>query len=138
MAEEEAQRRAAQAERDQQAAEEKAAEDKEKAVQDAELEMENQQKANDQKNAIELENQGNELMASGQYEHAITFYRTAQAIYYRLELFELASGIERKIEAAQAGIKALEAASAKEQAAALQERKNEKQTGSGFQEENRS
>lgn len=138
LAEEEAGRRAAQAERDQQAAEEKAAEDKEKAVQDAELELENQQKANDQKNAIELENQGNELMASGQYEHAITFYRTAQAIYYRLELFELASGIERKMEAAQAGIEALEAASAAEQAAALQERKNEKQTGPGSQEENRS
>ena len=68
--------------------------------------MENQQKANDQQNAIELENKGNELLAEGKYENAITFYQTAQAIYVRLELPELADGINGKIAAARAGIEA--------------------------------
>lgn len=72
----------------------------------AKKELENQQKANDQQNAIELENKGNELVAEGQYESAITFYQTAQAIYVRLELAELADGINGKIAVAKAGIEA--------------------------------
>lgn len=79
---------------------------KQQAESEARRELENQQKANDQQNAVELENKGNELMAQGQYESAITFYQTAQAIYIRLELQELADGINHKIEAARAGIKA--------------------------------
>jgi len=80
-----------------------AAAEKEKETLAAALELENLQKANDQKNAIELENQGNELLAEGKYDSAITFYRTAQAIYYRLELADLGDNIESKIKAAQAG-----------------------------------
>lgn len=72
----------------------------------AKKELENQQKANDQQNAIELENKGNELLAEGKFESAITFYQTAQAIYVRLELPELADGINGKIAAAKAGIEA--------------------------------
>lgn len=79
---------------------------KEQAESEASRELENQQKANDQQNAVELENKGNELMAQGMYESAITFYQTAQAIYIRLELPELADGLNRKIEAARAGIEA--------------------------------
>ncbi len=82
--------------------------------------MDNEQRANDQQNAIELENKGNELLAEGSYESAITFYQAAQAIYNRLELTELADGIEPKIAAAQAGIVAREAKAA-EFAAAAQE-----------------
>lgn len=119
QAAEEADKKEAQAERDQQAAAQKAAEDKEKAEKDAELELENQQKANDQKNAIELENKGNELMASEQYEHAMTFYRTAQAIYHRLELYDLANGLELKMEAVQAGIEAKEETAAMERMEAV-------------------
>lgn len=74
---------------------------------EAALELENQQKANDQQNAIALENQGNMLMAQGKYESAITFYQTAQAIYKRLELPDLADHLNPKIEAAQAGIDAI-------------------------------
>lgn len=73
---------------------------------EAKTKLENQQNANDQQNAIELENKGNELLAEGKYESAITFYQTAQAIYVRLELPELADGINRKIAAARAGIEA--------------------------------
>jgi len=79
---------------------------RQQAESEASQELENQQKANDQENAIELENKGNELMAQGQYENAITFYQTAQAIYVRLELPELADGINGKIAAARAGIEA--------------------------------
>lgn len=89
-----------------QAAEEKAQTDKELESQKAQEELDNQQKANDQKNAIDLENQGNQLMADGKYESAITYYRTAQAIYTRLELVELADALNDKIAAAQAGITA--------------------------------
>lgn len=71
--------------------------------------LDNEQRANDQQNAIDLENQGNELLAEGSYESAITFYLAAQAIYNRLELAEMADGIEPKIAAAQAGIAAREA-----------------------------
>ncbi len=71
--------------------------------------LDNEQRANDQQNAIDLENQGNELLAEGSYESAITFYLAAQAIYNRLELTEMADGIEPKIAAAQAGIAAREA-----------------------------
>lgn len=68
--------------------------------------LENEKKANDQKNAIDLENQGNQLLADGSYESAITFYQAAQAIYNRLELSELAEAINQKIAAANAGIAA--------------------------------
>lgn len=71
--------------------------------------LDNEQKLNDQQNAINMENQGNELLAQGSYENAITFYRAAQASYKQLGLTELAEGIEKKIEAAQAGIAAREA-----------------------------
>ena len=81
-------------------------ENEESAEEEAKKELENQQKANDQQNAIELENKGNELLAEGKYESAITFYQTAQAIYVRLELPELADGINGKIAAARAGIEA--------------------------------
>ena len=49
-------------------------------------------------------------MAEGKYENAITFYQTAQAIYVRLELAELADGINGKIAAARAGIEAVKQA----------------------------
>ena len=88
--------------------EETAAEETEKQQQEekAALEMENQQKAKDQQNAIDLENQGNMLFAQGKYESAITFYQTAQAIYRRLELDELADNLNPKIDAARAGLNA--------------------------------
>ncbi len=72
--------------------------------------LDNEQKVNDQQNAIDLENKGNELLAEGNYESAITFYQTAKALYNRLNLTDLAEGIDLKIEAAQAGIVAGEAA----------------------------
>jgi Serine/threonine protein phosphatase len=103
MEEAEAAIREAQTKRDQQEAEQKAEKEKEKEAQAEEQEIENQQKANDKKNAIDLENKGNDLLANEQYEYAITFYRTAQAIYYRLGLTELADAIGEKIEAAKAG-----------------------------------
>lgn len=80
-----------------------------KESEEAQLELENQQKLNDQKNAIDLENKGNELLADGQYESAITYYRTAQSIYTRLELYQLADALNDKIRAANAGITAEEA-----------------------------
>lgn len=89
-----------------QAAEQKAQADKEQESQKAQEELDNQQRANDQKNAIDLENQGNKLFADGKYESAITYYRTAQAIYTRLELVELADALNDKIAAAQAGVAA--------------------------------
>ena len=67
-------------------------------------ELDNQQKANDQQNAIELENQGNSLLAQGQYESAVTFYQTAQSIYRRVELSDPADNLNPKIEAARAGM----------------------------------
>ena len=80
--------------------------EKQQQAEEAALEMENQQKANDQQNAIDLENQGNMLFAQGKYESAITFYQTAQAIYRRLELDELADNLNPKIDAARAGMNA--------------------------------
>lgn len=80
--------------------------EKQQQEEEAALEMENQQKANDQQNAIDLENQGNMLFAQGKYESAITFYQTAQAIYRRLELDELADNLNPKIDAARAGMNA--------------------------------
>lgn len=80
--------------------------EKQQQEEEAALEMENQQKANDQQNAIDLENQGNMLFAKGKYESAITFYQTAQAIYRRLELDELADNLNPKIDAARAGMNA--------------------------------
>lgn len=71
--------------------------------------LENEQKTNDRQNAIDMENQGNELLAQGSYESAITFYRVAQATYDQLDLAGLAEGIDNKIAAAEAGIAAREA-----------------------------
>ncbi|WP_367565197.1 hypothetical protein [Lacrimispora sp.] len=88
-----------------------------KESEEAQLELENQQKLNDQKNAIDLENKGNELLADGQYESAITYYRTAQSIYTRLELYELADGLNDKIRAANAGITAARQKKGSEEAA---------------------
>ncbi|MBD5540332.1 MAG: hypothetical protein HDR00_12270 [Lachnospiraceae bacterium] len=82
--------------------------------------LDNEQRTNDQQNAIDLENKGNELLAEGSYESAITFYQAAQTIYRRLEMTEMADGIEPKIAAAQAGIAARDAR-AEESAAAEQE-----------------
>lgn len=86
----------------------------------ASRELDNKQRANDQQNAIELENKGNELLAEGSYESAITFYQAAQSIYDRLDMKEMAAGIKPKIAAAQAGIDARDARAA-EIAAAGQE-----------------
>lgn len=83
--------------------------------------LDNEQRSNDQQNAIELENRGNELLAEGSYESAITFYQAAQALYHRLELTELAEGINPKIAAAQAGITAREARAAELTAAAQEQ-----------------
>jgi len=66
-------------------------------------EIEEQQNTNDLKSAIELENQGNELITKQEYENAITFYRTAQSIYYRLGYSDLGNRLDEKIEAAKAG-----------------------------------
>ena len=86
--------------------------------------MDNEQRTNDQQNAIDLENKGNELLAEGSYESAITFYEAARSIYGRLEMTEMAEGIKPKIAAAQAGIAAREAREA-ELAAAGQEGEEE-------------
>ncbi|WP_394522850.1 PP2C family protein-serine/threonine phosphatase [Lacrimispora sp. JR3] len=82
-----------------------AEEEKAKKEEEEQLELENKQKLNDQKNAIELENKANELLAEGKYESAVTYYQTAQAIYVRLEMTELADGINGKIKAAKTAIK---------------------------------
>lgn len=82
-----------------------AEEDKAKKEEEDKRELENQQKLNDQKNAIDLENKANELFADGKYDSAITHYQTAQAIYIRLEMTELADGINGKIKAAKAALK---------------------------------
>lgn len=74
---------------------------------EAALALENQQKANDQQNAIDLENQGNTLFSQEQYANAITFYQTAQSIYNRLGLVDLAENLTPKIEAAKAGMEAI-------------------------------
>lgn len=89
---------------------------KQQAEEEADQELENQQRANDRQSAIELENQGNELLAAGEYESAITFYQTAQAIYIRLELPIPADAINGKIDAARAGIAAAAAQKAAEAA----------------------
>lgn len=125
---EEAAKKEAQAQRDEQAAEEQAEVEKEKESQAAEKELEEQQKVNDQKNAIDLVNKGNDLMADEQYEYAITFYRTAQTIYYRLELNDMGDMIGEKIMAAQAGSNAQK--EAKAAASAVSEtQKNEEGPG---------
>lgn len=82
-----------------------AEEEKIKKEEEEKRELENQQKLNDQKNAIDLENKGNELLAEEKYESAITYYQTARTIYIRLEMYELADGINDKITSAKAGIK---------------------------------
>ncbi len=86
-------------------------------------ELINQQIKNDIQNAIDLENKGNELLAEGQYESAITFYQTAKAIYTRVELKELAKAIDEKVKAAKAGIVAEEAKKAEEARKAKEETK---------------
>lgn len=98
---------------------------KQQAESEASQELENLQKVNDQQNAIELENKGNELLAEGQYQNAITFYQTAQAIYIRLELPSLADGINGKIMAARAGMEADAARKAEEAAATASETQTE-------------
>ena len=95
---------------------------------EAKKELENRQKANDQQNAIELENKGNELLAEGKYENAITFYQTAQAIYVRLELPDLADGINGKIAAARAGIEAAQQAEEEAQRLAREQENTETET----------
>lgn len=87
--------------------------------------MENEQKTNDQQNAIDLENQGNALLAEGSYESAITFYQAAKAIYSRLELTELAEGIDLKITTAEAGAAAEEEKKAKEETQETEEEETE-------------
>ena len=78
--------------------------------------VENEQKSNDQQNAMDIENQGNALLAEGFYEEAITFYQTAQAVYSKLGMEELAEGIEPKILAAHAGMEAAKKAAEREKA----------------------
>ena len=95
---------------DEEAAQAEEEAEEELAEQTVQQELENQQKINDQKNAIDLENQGNELLAQGQYESAVTYYRTAKSIYGRLELPDMAAGLDEKIAAAQAGQAAAAAA----------------------------
>lgn len=101
---------------------------KQQQEEEAKKELENQQKANDQQNAIELENKGNDLLAEGKYESAITFYQTAQAIYVRLELPDLADGINGKIAAARAGIEAAKQAEEEAQRIAQEQENAEKET----------
>ena len=91
-------------EKQEEEAERKAEEEQEKALLAEQRELENEQKSNDQKNAIDLENKGNELLAEGKYDNAITYYRTAQSIYERLELSDRAAALEEKIAAARAGL----------------------------------
>lgn len=83
----------------------------------ASMAVENEQKSNDQQSAMDIENQGNALLAQGFYEEAITFYQTAQAMYSKLEMEELAEEIEPKIIAAQAGMEAARKAEEMEKAA---------------------
>lgn len=106
-------------------------EEKEKKAEEEKQELENQQKLNDQKNAIDLENKGNELMADGKYENAITYYQTAQAIYIRLELTDLADGINDKIAAAKAGIKATDKKNAESDSAVKAGSKSTEEYGPG-------
>lgn len=101
---------------------------KQQQEEEAKKELENQQKANDQQNAIELENKGNDLLAEGKYESAITFYQTAQAIYVRLELPDLADGINGKIAAARAGVEAAKQAEEEAQRIAQEQENAEKET----------
>lgn len=91
-------------EKQEEESERKAEEEQEKALLAEQRELENEQKSNDQKNAIDLENKGNELLAEGKYDNAITYYRTAQSIYERLELSDRAAALEEKIAAARAGL----------------------------------
>ncbi|MCM1561010.1 MAG: hypothetical protein NC123_15935 [Butyrivibrio sp.] len=79
--------------------------------------LDNEQRTNDQQNAIDLENKGNELLAEGSYESAITFYQAARTIYGRLDMTEMAERIEPKIAAAQAGITAMNAKAAENESA---------------------
>jgi len=80
----------------------------------ASMAVENEQKSNDKQSAMDMENQGNTLMADGFFEEAITFYRTAQAIYKKLGMDDMVEGIEQKIVAAYAGKEADEEAAEQE------------------------
>ena len=80
----------------------------------ASMAVENEQKSNDQQSAMDMENQGNTLMSDGFFEEAITFYRTAQAIYKKLGMDDMVEGIEQKIVAAYAGKEADEEAAEQE------------------------
>lgn len=75
----------------------------------ASLAMDKEKDVTDLRNAIEMENQGNEFLATGSYDGAAAFYRAARAIYDRLGLTDLAEGIDGKIAAAEAGTAAMEA-----------------------------
>lgn len=87
----------------------------------ASMAVENEQKSNDQQSAMDMENQGNVLLAQGFYEEAVIFYQTAQAVYRKLEMEELAGEIELKIIAARAGMEAVRKAAEMETAQAAQE-----------------
>lgn len=129
----------AQAARDKEEAAKKEAQAKIQESEEAKLELENQQKANDQKNAIDLENKGNQLLEEGQFESAITYYKTAQSIYLKVELYDLADGLNGKIKAAQAGLTAAKAketaasSSSKESQAPDKSQREEKLAGPGYQ-----
>lgn len=108
-----------------------AEEEKAKKEEEEQRELENQQKLNDQKNAIDLENKANELFSEGKYESAITYYQTAQAIYVRLEMTELADGINGKIKAAKTAVleakqKAAETVNTGESGPGMSEKKSDK------------
>lgn len=83
----------------------------------ASMAVENEQKSNDQQSAMDIENQGNALLAQGFYEEAITFFQTAQTMYTKLEMEELAEEIEPKITVARAGMEAARKAAEMEQEA---------------------
>lgn len=111
----EEQKKEEEAKQQEEEARQKEEEEKKRQEEQAKQELKNQQKMNDIQNAIDLENKGNELLAGGQYESAITFYQTAKSIYTRVELKDLAKAIDEKVKAAKAGIVAEEAKKAEEE-----------------------
>lgn len=101
----------------------------------ASMAAENEQKSNDQQSAMDMEIQGNTLLAQGFYEEAVTFYQTAQVLYSKLEMEELAEQIEPKIIAAQAGMEAARKAAEKEQAEKEQAEKEASEETAAIQSE---
>lgn len=93
----------------QKAAEEsKAAEEevKEAAMQEVqesivEQELEKQERLNAQKNAIELEVQGNDYFKEGSYSSAITYYEISSTMYQDLDMWEKVASLQKKIETAE-------------------------------------